>query len=252
MIDDYLQDLLTMDIPDDEWQEKIKKVPVKKLVELACALPESRLVLIPGALSKKKWRLFFLRLVRRIPDGNETVASAAFNVLHFYYRAESRRYVQRRFFNRNDIDDVVQNFWMRLWNKREKFTPGSKADAWLKRILKSKTIDQIRRAYRPVERTLNVDDHADSLVSHDHKKLEINAEVYEALKRLPPSYQGLLKLRYLKGYSIQETAKACGLTDARTKEELRKARERMRRILMENNKQRIPTSTKEDNHGTRL
>jgi RNA polymerase sigma-70 factor, ECF subfamily len=251
MIDDYLQNLLSMDIPDDEWQEKIKKVPVKKLVKLACALPETRLVLIPGALSKKKWRLFFLRLVRHIPDRDETVASAAFNVLHFYYRAESRRYVQRRFFNRNNVDDVVQNFWTRLWVTREKFTPGSKADAWLKRILKSKTIDQIRRTYRPVERTVNVDDHADSLENRDHKKLEINVVVYEALKRLPPSYRSLLKLRYLEGYSIQETAKACGLTDARTREELRKARQRMR-ILMENKKQRIPTSTKEVNHGTRL
>lgn len=252
MIDDYLKKLLSMDIPDDEWQEKIKRIPVKKLVELACVLPESRLVLIPGALSKKKWRLFFLRLVRRIPDRDETVASAAFNVLHFYYRAETRRYVQRRFFNRNDVDDVVQNFWTRLWAIREKFTPDSKADAWLKRILKSKTIDQIRSTYRPVKRTVNVDDHVDSLQSQDHKKLEINAVVYEALNHLPPSYQTILKLRYLDGYSIKETAKACGLTEARTREELRKARQRMRRILMENNKQRIPTSTKEVNYGTRL
>jgi RNA polymerase sigma factor (sigma-70 family) len=262
MDDNLLRYLLRTDIPDDEWQDEVRDLPVKKLAALACLLPDNKRALIPGALSRRKWRLVFARLAKRISHGDEKIATGAFEALHFYYRVGSREYVQGKLFTprgKNDIDDTTQDFWERLWVvARKGFKPGSQAEAWLKRILKSKVIDRVRREYSPAAKTVSVDDHVDSFVSPDHLTLQSDTEAHEAISHLPEPYRTIMRLHVLEDYSVTQTAEICGLTENQTKYKLKQARTRLRRKLMETYEQRtakrltISTSTKEVNHGTRL
>lgn len=129
------------------------------------------------------------------------------------------RFVSYRVGTREDAEDIAQETMLAAINNICSFRGDAKFINWCYEIAKRKIADHWRAQYKvditEWEETLNL-----STVQHheeDEKEAvahtkSVDLKVAELLNGLPENYAAVLKLRFLKGYSLQETADELGIS----------------------------------------
>ncbi|WP_203918398.1 RNA polymerase subunit sigma-70 [Rugosimonospora africana] len=158
-----------------------------------------------------------------------------------------------------EAEDVVQETFLRAWDKRGTFEGGSGFRAWLYRIATNACLDALRRrSRRPVtssspsevpwlqpypDRLLNEiaprEEEPDA-VAVDRETIEL--AFLAAVQLLPPRQRAVLILRDVLGWSAGESAEALDLTVASANSALQRARATMREQLP---RRRLDWSTSE-------
>jgi RNA polymerase sigma-70 factor (ECF subfamily) len=119
----------------------------------------------------------------------------------------------------HEAKDVVQETFLRIWNKAERFDPAlGRPATWILTIAHRLALKRLK-ALEPLalleedgaEERLGGDEHLDRL------------RVAQALKALSPEERKLLELAYLQGYSHSELALLLGLPLGTVKSRLRRA-----------------------------
>lgn len=142
----------------------------------------------------------------------------------------------RRFFEvaatAEDAEDIVQETFLRLWQRRQQINDYLQPEAFATRIAKNLCIDHYRAMRRQDSiETVEVKDQR----STDARLLEDEAEkrLQRVISRLSKSQQRLLQLRS-EGMTLDEMAAVCGLTKNSTKTLLSAARKQIIHELKEN------------------
>ena len=112
--------------------------------------------------------------------------------------------------NRTDAEDVLQEVYIKIWNKADKFaTQEANAMSWLVAVARNLAIDKIRARKKPSE---NLDDVAE-FVADDKKSPEQSAiasgearQIDECMERLDRDKAEAVRAAYMEGYSYQELA----------------------------------------------
>lgn len=145
----------------------------------------------------------------------------------------------------NEIEDLTQETVLRLIRSLPGFRARSSFTTWVYQVAHSTCVDAYRkRARAPVAvAQLEGDDSEGSLVERlvaegsDPEALfeDAIAECYveQALRRLPPEYGGIARLRLVEGWSNEEVAAAVGTSVDAVKGKLQRARARLRQTLAE-------------------
>lgn len=106
-------------------------------------------------------------------------------------------------------DDLVQHACEKALRNMESYTPGTRLDAWMFRIMRNAWIDEIR-ARRIMSDLVDVDDSA--LVGEDGRRTTETrlhlAEVRRAMDRLPEDQRIVLMLVCVEGMRYRELAEA--------------------------------------------
>ncbi|MGC8904918.1 sigma-70 family RNA polymerase sigma factor [Thermus sp.] len=119
----------------------------------------------------------------------------------------------------HEAKDVVQETFLRIWNKAERFDPAlGRPATWILTIAHRLALKRLK-ALEPLalleedgaEERLGGDEHLDRL------------RVAQALKALSPEERKLLELAYFQGYSHSELALLLGLPLGTVKSRLRRA-----------------------------
>lgn len=112
----------------------------------------------------------------------------------------------------NDVEDVVQEVNILLWQKASSFTPGTNFKAFAFRIAYLKTMEAIRkkmRRNRPAS-ALTDEAAADAVSEYWQDRPNLGLERIEALEscigKLPDTDRALLMQRYEDGKSVREIA----------------------------------------------
>ncbi len=145
--------------------------------------------------------------------------------------------------NHHDAEDVVQETLLKGFTHISKFRGDSQLSTWLVRIGLNEAIMTLRKRRHdvpldpdagPTGRTeesptafQNVKSGTDSRIVRTEAKGLLN----KALRRLPARARQVLHLRYLEGYSIEETAKRLNLTRGSVKAYACRSRARLRKEL---------------------
>jgi len=141
-----------------------------------------------------------------------------------------RRYAERMYSyflsqtrNTNDAEDLTQETFVRAFNGLEGFRGTASFKNWLYRIAKNQLADfyrdmhskvtELDEALPPRQLRKNLND--DELVQQEQKIA--NKAVSRIFFHLPDRYKKVLTLRFLKGFSLKETAETMGLTLANAK-----------------------------------
>ncbi|MES1204451.1 MAG: RNA polymerase sigma factor [Pseudomonadota bacterium] len=132
-----------------------------------------------------------------------------------------------------DADDLVQETCRRAIEARATFAPGSSLRAWMMCILRNHHRDRIRHARREVF----LGDGIDALpmaVPEDARDWEEFSEqdAALALESLPLVFRATYSLHAIRGLSYLEIAHRLGIPCATVGTRLRRARLRLRRILL--------------------
>ena len=130
--------------------------------------------------------------------------------------------------NRQDLEDLAQTVFLRVWRSLGGFRADAPFEHWLARLAIRCCHDFLRAAkHRPPEVPL---DEADSVTAPDdpcHAREIIAA----ALARLKPDERLVLTLLELENHSVREISQATGWSEANVKVRAHRARAALKHIL---------------------
>lgn len=126
--------------------------------------------------------------------------------------------------SRSQAEDLMQDAFIRVFQRLEQFRGEGPLDAWVRRIAVSTCLDHYRAEAR---RWREVDlDAAAELTSDDSDALSrlSQQDLVGLINRLPDGYRVVLNLYCLEGYSHKEIAAQLGIEEKTSSSQLFKAR----------------------------
>jgi RNA polymerase sigma-70 factor (ECF subfamily) len=167
----------------------------------------------------------------------------AFDVLVRKYERQIFRIAQHITQNREDAEDVMQDAFLKAYEKLEQFQGNSKFYTWLVRIAVNESLMRLRK--RRTGKMVSIDEEIETEEgsvprdladwSPDPEQNYGQAELAEILRKtiqgLPQGFRIVFVLRDVEGLSTEETAETLGLSIPAVKSRLLRARLQLRERL---------------------
>lgn len=154
--------------------------------------------------------------LRRLPDEKavhrvQSGRIESFNILVKRYEAKMLRYGRKFLFNHHDIEDLVQEIFIKAYVNIQSFDASRKFSAWLYRIAHNEFINAIRKKGKEPVPFFNLDiflPHPVSQEEADKKtnKRELRQMLNKCLNKLDLKYREPLILYYFEGLNYREIA----------------------------------------------
>lgn len=136
--------------------------------------------------------------------------------------------------SRDDADELLPEVFLRVWQGAGRFQQRANPVTWIYRIASNACIDRLRR--RPALPSVSLEELDDgpetAAVPYDPDRRLILADEYRRLQSgllaLPPEDRLLITLYHLQERSYEEVQQITGLSYARLKSRLFRARQRLR------------------------
>jgi len=142
------------------------------------------------------------------------------------------RYCNRR----EDAQDVVQEGFIKLFDKIDLFNEKGSFEGWTTRIFVNMSLDFLRRNKVQL---VSIDSDGSKIELRNEEKISQNLfetvsqeKLIEAIQNLSPVYRTVLNLYVYEGYTHDEIAKELGISTGTSKSNLSKAKVNLRKILI--------------------
>jgi len=142
------------------------------------------------------------------------------------------RFAKRMLDHTEEAEDMVQETFIRLWNRRDKLDEYRSVEALAMVTAKNLCLDKIKARRFPVE---NMENHRQFIenmpesVRPDHS--DVIHRVHQAIKLLPDTQQMIVHLRDVEGYEFDQIAEILGMNENAIRVALSRARKRIREML---------------------
>lgn len=179
-------------------------------------------------------------VIRRVRAGD----ADAFGVLVEKYGARISRLVRGFMRHEQDVQDVVQDAFLKAFSRLDRFDGRSAFYTWLYRIAANTAMDHNKKVRRrppalPLEAPREDEDGRSglSLPARGPSPLqgamsaELRRRIDDALDSLPDVYREVVVLREMEGLSYDDMARALGISRGTVESRLFRARERLRARL---------------------
>jgi RNA polymerase sigma-70 factor (ECF subfamily) len=194
-----------------------------------------------------------LELVRAAQNGDV----GAFEQLIKKYDRNVFRIAQHITQNREDAEDVVQDAFLKAYQKLDQFQGNSKFYTWIVRIAVNEALMKLRK--RKSDKLVSMDEDVETdegtitrefadwspNPEQQYNQAELNDILSRTIQGLPASFRTVFVLRDVEGLSTEETAEMLGLSVPAVKSRLLRARLQLRERLSRHFK------SKKGNDGTR-
>jgi RNA polymerase sigma-70 factor (ECF subfamily) len=165
-------------------------------------------------------------VVRRAQQGDV----AAFEAIYRSHTAAVYALCRRMLGDERDARDLVQDVFVRAWERLTTFRGQSAFGTWLHRLAVNVTLEHMRRSKRDAARLIDVDDGSFG-VHHDATTVEVRMDLDAAMDRLPRGARAVFLLHDVEGYSHDEIAEMTGIAAATARVQLWRARRTLMRWL---------------------
>jgi RNA polymerase sigma-70 factor (ECF subfamily) len=145
-----------------------------------------------------------------------------------------RPYLARRVASQADIDDLLQEIFVRMHRGLGQLRDGESFGGWVYQIARSVVGDRSRsQARRPVTALPGADVLEALPDEHDDLQAELGACVALFVSRLPSPYREAVTLTELQGLSQKDAAEVLGISLSGMKSRVQRARDKLRRMFDE-------------------
>jgi len=128
--------------------------------------------------------------------------------------------------NIHDAQDIAQNVFFKLYKHHKCFNCDEAEKAWLIRVTINESKNLLRSSWLIKRADLD-----ESLAAPDCCNSDL--DLYEYVKRLKPKYRTVIYLYYYEQYTAKEIAAILKKPQATIETQLRRSREYLKEILME-------------------
>jgi RNA polymerase sigma factor (sigma-70 family) len=156
---------------------------------------------------------------------------AQLTIYNLYYKAMFN--VSFRIVNDYAIaEDVMQESFLKAFQKLATFSKNVTFGAWLKKIVVNKSIDELKKQNKfqfesftdGNQNSIEVDD------SQNDNQNKINS-VLETMKTLKPNYKLILTLFFIEGYDLEEITEILNITNENCRTMMSRAKESLRKKM---------------------
>ena len=154
----------------------------------------------------------------------EEINAVAERILNLYEN-DILRMAYSYLHNMEDAEDVVQETVNSYWQKAPENMEPAKEKAWLLKVAANRSKNKIRN-----KKLRKTDELSETLIQEEREDLSF---VWEAVKTLPVKYREVIHLFYYEGYSARDIAKILSRNESSVRSDLRRGRERLKKILKE-------------------
>lgn len=147
------------------------------------------------------------------------------------------RYAKRMLNHREEAEEVVQETFIKLWQKHDELDNVSNPLAFAMKATKNLCIDKMRSTHY-IHKKITIDDVDYEFVENSHnpeKILElnnINQLLDKIINNLPPQMREVIQLRDIEGLSSREVAQILDINENNVKTILSRVRKKIREILV--------------------
>jgi RNA polymerase sigma-70 factor, ECF subfamily len=124
------------------------------------------------------------------------------------------QYLYARVGNRPDAEDLTSDVFLKAIGGMRSDVSTPELRAWLFRVAQTTLADHWRHYYAEGKAELDEDLQPDTQGPENHEAV---SRVEGLLSTLPENYRRVLELRFLRGYSVRETARELQLSEANVK-----------------------------------
>lgn len=154
-------------------------------------------------------------------DINIYISSAVEKYSDMIYRA-----AYHALYDRHYAEDITQEVFLKLMRTLPDFESDEHEKAWLLRVTLNMCYSHNRKEYAHPMTELK-----DNLGSYDQEFDD--SPVLQAVMELPEKYRTPVYLHYIEGYKVAEISKITGVNQNTVLSLLKRARERLKKILKE-------------------
>lgn len=139
-----------------------------------------------------------------------------------------------RYFNNRDLaSDVVQESFIKVFNKIDQFEGGKNIEGWIKRIVRNNCIDQLRKnkniLFTSEDNLKNIaEEKKENLSIYEHLTI---SDVLSAVQKLSTGYRIVFNLYVFEGLTHKEIAKTLNINEGTSKSNYSKAKSKIKLIL---------------------
>ena len=127
--------------------------------------------------------------------------------------------------NPADAEDVTQNTFIKLWERKESFEDLEHARKWLIRVAVNECHSLWRTPWRKKTAYL------EELPKEPSFSMGEHSELYYAVLELPVKYRQVVHLYYFEEYSVKEIAGLLNLSETAVQTRLLRARQKLKETL---------------------
>jgi RNA polymerase sigma factor (sigma-70 family) len=143
------------------------------------------------------------------------------------------RLISRFFRSREDVEDLAQDVFLKLFTRIDQIRPDHNFSGWLSRVTVNTCYDELRKTRRrkTAMETFGPELFAEKVMAPSEPESVGKARL--ALQSLDPKLRIPLVLKEVDEMSVEEIARIMGLTQTNVKVRLFRARKKLARILGE-------------------
>ena len=132
-----------------------------------------------------------------------------------------------------EAEDVLQDGFIKVFEKFDKFKNEGSLEGWIKRIMVNTALDQLRKDKKR-NHHLDVDEVDYLLESNDMVIESLSAEnLLKILNTIPEGYKVIFNLYAIEGYSHKEIAEKLDITESTSKSQYSRAKAYLRKLMIE-------------------
>lgn len=136
--------------------------------------------------------------------------------------------------DRTLAEDMVQEAFVRAWNKLDLFRGESKFGTWLHRLAVNVVLSDRRIRVKRVHREQELDENTERVLVGQHDVVAgLRKDLESAIAGLPERARTVLVLYDIEGYQHNEIAEMTGMAVGSSKAQLHRARKLVREVLTE-------------------
>lgn len=174
-------------------------------------------------------------LVTRAAEGDAT----AYRELVARHAARLHQYALRLTRNAHEAEDILQEAWLRVWQRAGDYEPTARVTTWLHRIVHNLAVDKLRVRGRFSELT---EEELAPVSTEQPALLEAKRDAQTlraAIDRLPERQAAALSLVHLSGLSPEEAQEVLGVSAEALESLLSRARRKLKDELTATRKQHV-------------
>ncbi|MDE5708732.1 MAG: RNA polymerase sigma factor [Alistipes sp.] len=174
------------------------------------------------------------QLVAQVLGGDDTAFEYLFNR---YHEAIRRLFIQRTG-GANDVDDLLQETFIKVYVNLHRYDPRFTFGQWVYTIARNTFIDHVRRRQDdlPIDERFTAPASNAPTPEENVINLQQRTQIEHSLDRLAPRYRRLIVMRFFDGYSYEEIAAKLALPLGTVKTQIHRAREQMCRLITKGEK----------------
>jgi RNA polymerase sigma factor (sigma-70 family) len=136
--------------------------------------------------------------------------------------------------NETHAEDIVQEVFLKLWDKRNELSRINNIEAWSMTVTKNLVFDKIRsqKSYSMNPQDIKINEYDSETPDLIMERTETRTNVRKMIESLPEKQKEVIILREIEGYSYQNIGEIMGIDQNLVKVTLFRARDNLRKKIL--------------------